>query len=160
MASNIECTNPSQSMHNTADESLDGTESIVSQVTEPSTSLIVDPPKKNNITPKPKRPKLEEEFLAIEREKIDSLKKALVTDGTTKTQSEWDTFSQCICSGLRKLKDPIIILRAKASINKIINDSVIEQISLDSETSSAQESEALPVPSVPGHYKYQTNSGL
>lgn len=138
MVGNVECTNPSQCMDNTADESLDGTESIVSQLTEPSTTSEVDQSKKNKIAPKPKRQKLDEEFLAIEREKIDSLKKALVIDGTTKTQDEWDTFSQCICSDLCKLKDPVIILRAKASINKIVNDSVLEQISLDRETSSAQ----------------------
>lgn len=116
-----------------SDDSYIGAES--SRTSTPSLPLSTQTPKPKSTEikkarSKSKRDGMEEEFLAIERGKMESLRMALEMKPEME-QDEWDKFSSSICCDLRKLKDPFIILRVKANIHRQVNDAVLEQLSLD-----------------------------
>lgn len=130
MISNVEGDLMSQSV--LSDDSMDGSEATRTStpVSEQSSEASSSRNQKKKAPPKYNRQKLEEEFLAIEREKMDNMKTALQMKPEQPTD-EWDKFSASINCDLRKLKDPFIILRVKADIHKEVNNAVLEQLSLD-----------------------------
>lgn len=142
MVGNVECETAPQSVTSISDESNDGPDSmmVASESTlerswegsTPAAEADANPVTRKN-TPRRKRQTLDEEFLAIEKEKMINFKKAIETQ---EMKDEWDLFSSSMCCDLRKLKDPLIIMRVKANINKCVNDAVLDQLSLDARNSS------------------------
>lgn len=138
MIGNVECETAPQSVASISEESNDGPESmmVASESTlEGSTTAEADAnPVTRKNTPRRKRQRLDEEFLAIEKEKMINFKKAIETQ---EMKDEWDLFSSSMCCDLRKLKDPLIIMRVKANINKCVNDAVLDQFSFIDERNSS-----------------------
>lgn len=90
---------------------------------------------------KSKKARLNEEFLQIEREKMRNLQ-AFITK-SNESSDEWTTFCSAISHDLRKLTDPMLMLRTKATINAVINNAVLQQLSMNSNDSSQDTSSAI-----------------
>lgn len=117
--------------------------------TQPSTStdaVSEKPPAKKvmKVNKPSKRQALEEEFLAIEREKINSMKKAIEAQAAQQEQDEWDRFTSSICCDLRKLKDPVLIMQTKINITRDVNQAVMEQLMLDRGTRPSASTNIVP----------------
>ncbi|GFR81619.1 hypothetical protein ElyMa_000608300, partial [Elysia marginata] len=125
-------------IYSDAEESDDGASLTTDTptTTQPSTSteaMTEKPPAKKVMKVKHKsshRQVLEEELLSIEREKMNSMKKAIEVQQAQQEQDEWDQFTSAICCDLQKLKDPVLIMQAKINITRDVSEVVMEQLML------------------------------
>lgn len=73
--------------------------------------------------------RMTEEFLSLEKEKIANIRKMFEK---TSEDDEWSKFTGSLCCDLRKIKDPYLIMRVKTEMTRVVNDIVMQQLSMDS----------------------------
>jgi len=65
-------------------------------------------------------------------------------DEEEEEDDEWDMFVSSICCDLRKLKDPVFIMKVKAIITTAVNDTVIDQLSMARSNSHSRKIKSSP----------------
>lgn len=82
-----------------------------------------------------KKAKTAEQFLMLEREKLDSLKKVV---GASE-KDEWRAYVDSLVHDLRQVKNPYLKVSMKNSISRIVGDTILQQLNMDQQQQHQQQ---------------------